>query len=551
MRNVNLRYVKETYDENGLLTHMDIDCPDSFNFAYDIVDDIAINDPDRKAMIWVDDFGNEKIFTFADIKRLSDKTCNYFAANGIKKGDFVLLVLKDSYQFWYIITALHKMGAIPVPATFMLKPHDIDYRIKAAGIKAAVVTVLTDAADSFDAAELTKDLACKFIVGGQREGWLDFDTEVETYSDQWERVPTRKTDKFLMYFTSGTSDNPKMAVHDQTYPLGHTLLGKHWHQVDPDGIHWTVADTGWAKTAWGRIYSVWIMEGCTFVYEFDRFDPHRILGMIEKYRITTFCCPPTMFRLYLNAGVEGYDLSSLKNCCIAGEALNPDTYNKWYEATGLRLMEAFGQTESSVIVGTLRGMIPKPGSMGKPSPQYRVEIIDDDGNPCDVGEEGEIVVSIEPRVPGIFKEYYKDPEKTAQTLRGGWHHTGDVAWKDEDGYFWYSGRNDDIIKSSGYRISPFEVESCVLEHPAVLECAVTSVPDPVRGNLVKATIVLRDKYQPSDELKKEIQDYVKHNTAPYKYPRVIDFVSELPKSISGKIKRVDIRRKDHGKHVRS
>ncbi len=551
MRNVNLRYVKETYDENGLLTHMDIDCPDSFNFAYDIVDDIAINDPDRKSMIWVDDFGNEKIFTFADIKRLSDKTCNYFAAKGIKKGDFVLLVLKDSYQFWYIITALHKMGAIPVPATFMLKPHDIDYRIKAAGIKAAVVTVLTDAADSFDAAESTKELACKFIVGGQREGWLDFDSEVETYSDVWERVPTHKTDKFLMYFTSGTSDNPKMAVHDQTYPLGHTLLGKHWHQVDPDGIHWTVADTGWAKTAWGRIYSVWIMEGCTFVYEFDRFDPHRILGMIEKYRITTFCCPPTMFRLYLNAGVEGYDLSSLKNCCIAGEALNPDTYNKWYEATGLRLMEAFGQTESSVIVGTLRGMIPKPGSMGKPSPQYRVEIIDDDGNPCDVGEEGEIVVSIEPRVPGIFKEYYKDPEKTAQTLRGGWHHTGDVAWKDEDGYFWYSGRNDDIIKSSGYRISPFEVESCVLEHPAVLECAVTSVPDPVRGNLVKATIVLRDKYQPSDELKKEIQDYVKHNTAPYKYPRVIDFVSELPKSISGKIKRVDIRRKDHGKHVRS
>ncbi len=549
MRNINLRYVKETYDENGLLTHMDIDCPDSFNFAYDIVDDIAINDPDRKAMIWTDDFGNEKVFTFADIKRLSDKTCNYFASKGIKKGDFVLLVLKDSYQFWYIITALHKMGAIPVPATFMLKPHDIDYRIKAAGIKAAVVTVLTDIADSFDAAESSKDLACKFIVGGRREGWSDFDSEMEGYPDVWERVPTHKTDKFLMYFTSGTSDNPKMAVHDQTYPLGHTLLGKHWHQVDPDGIHWTVADTGWAKTAWGRIYSVWIMEGCTFVYEFDRFDPHKILGMIEKHRITTFCCPPTMFRLYLHAGVEGYDLSSLKNCCIAGEALNPDTYNKWYEATGLKLMEAFGQTESSVIVGTLRGMTPKPGSMGKPSPQYRVEIVDEDGEPCAVGEEGEIVVSIEPRVPGIFKEYYKDPEKTAFTLRDGWHHTGDVAWKDEDGYYWYSGRNDDIIKSSGYRISPFEVESCVLEHPAVLECAVTSVPDPVRGNVVKATIVLRDNFKPSEELKKEIQDYVKHNTAPYKYPRVIDFVSELPKSISGKIKRVDIRRKDHGKHV--
>jgi acetyl-CoA synthetase len=544
MRDINLRYIRETFDEKGNLKHLDIDCPDSFNFAYDIVDDIAINDPDRRALIWTDESGAEKIFTFADIKRMSDKTCNYFASKGIAKGDFVMLVLKNNYQFWYIITALHKMGAVPVPATFMLKPHDIDYRIRAASIKAAVVTSLTDAADSFDAAESTKELSCKFIVGGKRDGWLDFDSEVEKYSDKWERVPTHKTDRFLMYFTSGTSDNPKMAVHDQTYPLGHILLAKYWHQVDPDGIHWTVADTGWAKTAWGRLYSVWLMEGASFVFEFDRFDPHKILAMIEKYRITTFCCPPTMFRLYLNAGVEGYDLSSLKNCCIAGEALNPDTFNKWEEATGLRLMEAFGQTESSVIVGTIKGMTPKPGSMGRPSPQYRVEIVDEDGEPCEVGEEGEIVVSIEPRVPGIFVEYYRDPEKTAFTLRDGWHHTGDVAWKDEDGYYWYSGRNDDIIKSSGYRISPFEVESCALEHPAVLECAVTGVPDPVRGQLVKATIVLREGYEPTDELKKEIQDYVKHNTAPYKYPRVVEFAKELPKSISGKVKRVDIRRKD-------
>ncbi len=550
MRDINLRYIKETFDEKGNLKHLDIDCPDSFNFAYDIVDDIAVNDPERRALIWTDENGAEKVFTFADIKRMSDKTCNYFASKGITKGDFVMLVLKNNYQFWYVITALHKMGAVPVPATFMLKPHDIDYRIRAAGIKAAVVTSMTDAADSFDAAESTKELSCKFIVGGKRDGWLDFDSEVERFSDQWERVPTRKTDRFLMYFTSGTSDNPKMAVHDQTYPLGHILLAKYWHQVDPDGIHWTVADTGWAKTAWGRLYSVWLMEGASFVFEFDRFDPHKILGMIEKYRITTFCCPPTMFRLYLNAGVEGYDLSSLKNCCIAGEALNPDTFNKWYEATGLRLMEAFGQTESSVIVGTIKGMEPKPGSMGRPSPQYRVEIVDENGEPCPVGEEGEIVVSVSPRVPGIFVEYYRDPEKTAFTLRDGWHHTGDVAWKDEDGYYWYSGRNDDIIKSSGYRISPFEVESCALEHPAVLECAVTGVPDPVRGQLVKATIVLREGYEPTDGLKKEIQDYVKHNTAPYKYPRVVEFVKELPKSISGKVKRVDIRRKDAAENRR-
>ena len=547
MRNINLRYVKETYDENGLLEHLDIDCPDDFNFGYDIVDDIAINDPDRRALVWQHENGEERTFTFADIKRMSDKTCNYFKAKGIKKGDFVILVLKHSYQFWYISVALHKMGAVAVPATYMLKPHDIEYRIDAAGLKAAVVTVQTDVADSFDASRNIDKLACKFIVGGSRDGWCDFDKEVEEYPEEWERVPTTRSDKFLMYFTSGTSGNPKMAVHDQSYPLGHTLLAKHWHQVDPEGLHWSVADTGWAKNAWGKIYGQWIMEAAVFVYEFDRFEPHDIMNMIEKHRITTFCCPPTMFRLYLNAGLEGHDLSSLKNCCIAGEALNPDTYQTWYEATGLKLMEAFGQTESSVIVGTLRGMEAKPGSMGKPSPQFRVELVDRQGNPVPVGEEGEIVVGIEPRVPGIFVEYYKDPEKTAATLCDGWHHTGDVAWKDEDGYFWYMGRNDDIIKSSGYRISPFEIESVLMEHPGVLECAVTGVPDPVRGQLVKATIVLRQGFEASEELKKEIQTYVKKNTAPYKYPRVIDFVTELPKSISGKVRRVEIRGKDEAK----
>ena len=547
MRNINLRYVKETYDENGLLEHLDIDCPDDFNFGYDIVDDIAINDPDRRALVWQHENGEERTFTFADIKRMSDKTCNYFKAKGIKKGDFVILVLKHSYQFWYISVALHKMGAVAVPATYMLKPHDIEYRIDAAGLKAAVVTVQTDVVDSFDASRNIDKLACKFIVGGSRDGWCDFDKEVEEYPEEWERVPTTRSDKFLMYFTSGTSGNPKMAVHDQSYPLGHTLLAKHWHQVDPEGLHWSVADTGWAKNAWGKIYGQWIMEAAVFVYEFDRFEPHDIMNMIEKHRITTFCCPPTMFRLYLNAGLEGHDLSSLKNCCIAGEALNPDTYQTWYEATGLKLMEAFGQTESSVIVGTLRGMEAKPGSMGKPSPQFRVELVDRQGNPVPVGEEGEIVVGIEPRVPGIFVEYYKDPEKTAATLCDGWHHTGDVAWKDEDGYFWYMGRNDDIIKSSGYRISPFEIESVLMEHPGVLECAVTGVPDPVRGQLVKATIVLRQGFEASEELKKEIQTYVKKNTAPYKYPRVIDFVTELPKSISGKVRRVEIRGKDEAK----
>ena len=544
MRNINLRYVKETYDENGLLKHLDIDCPDDFNFGYDIVDDIAVNDPERVAMVWEHENGECRRFTFADIKKLSDKTCNYLASKGIGKGDFVMLVLKHSYQFWFICVALHKMGAIAVPATFMLKSHDIEYRIDAAGLKAAIVTDDDDIIESFEGAGNIDKLACRFTVNGHRDGWLDFDREMEECSEAWERVPTKRTDRFLMYFTSGTSGNPKMAVHDYSYPLGHILLAKHWQQVEADGLHWTVADTGWAKNAWGKFYGQWIMEAAVFVYEYDRFEPHHIMNMIEKHRITTFCCPPTMFRLYLNAGIEGHDLSSLKNCCIAGEPLSPDTFNTWYKATGLKLMEAFGQTESSVIVGTLKGMTPKPGSMGKPSPQFRVELLDKEGNPVRPGEEGEICVSISPRVPGIFVEYYRDEVKTNETLRDGWHHTGDVAWKDEDGYFWYLGRNDDIIKSSGYRISPFEIESVLVEHPAVLEVAVTGVPDPIRGQLVKATIILREAYKPTDELKKELQQFTKSRTAPYKYPRVIEFVDAIPKSISGKVRRVVIRNRD-------
>ena len=544
MRNINLRYVRETFDENGLLKHLDIDCPDDFNFGYDIVDDIAVNDPQRLAMVWEHENGECRKFTFADIKRLSDKTCNYLSSKGIGKGDFVMLVLKHSYQFWFICVALHKMGAIAVPATFMLKPHDIEYRIDAAGLKAAIVTDDDDIVESFEGAGNIDKLACRFIVNGHRDGWLDFDREMEECSEVWERVPTKSTDRFLMYFTSGTSGNPKMAVHDYSYPLGHILLAKHWQQVEPDGLHWTVADTGWAKNAWGKFYGQWIMEAAVFVYEYDRFEPHHIMNMIEKHKVSTFCCPPTMFRLYLNAGIEGHDLSSLKNCCIAGEPLSPDTFNTWYKATGLKLMEAFGQTESSVIVGTLKGMTPKPGSMGKPSPQFRVELLDKEGNPVRPGEEGEICVSISPRVPGIFVEYYRDEKKTNETLRDGWHHTGDVAWKDEDGYFWYLGRNDDIIKSSGYRISPFEIESVLVEHPAVLEVAVTGVPDPIRGQLVKATIILREAYQPTDELKKELQQFAKSRTAPYKYPRVIEFVDAIPKSISGKVRRVVIRNRD-------
>ena len=543
MRGINERYVEETYGDDGILREMKIRYPENYNFGYDIVDDIAINDPDRTALVWDSCHEAERRFTFADIKRLSDKTANYLASLGIGKGDMVLMIMKQRYQFWYTIVALHKLGAVAIPATYMLTKHDIEYRVRAAGIKAIICTDQTPVSKAVEASDIP-EVKIRILVGEPREGWLDFDSGVEAASEELERRDTKATEPFLMYFTSGTSDNPKMVLHDHTYSLGHILTAKHWHRVDPEGLHFTVSDTGWGKAVWGKLYGQWIMESAVFVYEYDKFNPSDILDMIEKHRITSLCCPPTMFRLYINAGLEGHDLSSLKHCNIAGEALNPDTFETWRKATGLTLMEGFGQTETTLTVATIDGMEAKPGSMGKPSPQFKVDIVDENGRHCPAGVPGEIVVSIEPKVPGIMMGYYRDPEKTAATLRDGWHHTGDVAWRDEDGYFWYVGRNDDIIKSSGYRISPFEIESALMLHPSVLECAVTGVPDPVRGQIIKATIVLRDGWEPSDALKKEIQDFTKKETAPYKYPRAVEFVKELPKSISGKVRRVEIRNRD-------
>ena len=543
MRGINERYVEETYGDDGILREMKIRYPENYNFGYDIVDDIAVNDPDRTALVWDSCHEAERRFTFADIKRLSDKTANYLASLGIGKGDMVLMIMKQRYQFWYTIVALHKLGAVAIPATYMLTKHDIEYRVRAAGIKAIICTDQTPVSKAVEASDIP-EVKIRILVGEPREGWLDFDSGVEAASEELERRDTKATEPFLMYFTSGTSDNPKMVLHDHTYSLGHILTAKHWHRVDPEGLHFTVSDTGWGKAVWGKLYGQWIMESAVFVYEYDKFNPSDILDMIEKHRITSLCCPPTMFRLYINAGLEGHDLSSLKHCNIAGEALNPDTFETWRKATGLTLMEGFGQTETTLTVATIDGMEAKPGSMGKPSPQFKVDIVDENGRHCPAGVPGEIVVSIEPKVPGIMMGYYRDPEKTAATLRDGWHHTGDVAWRDEDGYFWYVGRNDDIIKSSGYRISPFEIESALMLHPSVLECAVTGVPDPVRGQIIKATIVLRDGWEPSDALKKEIQDFTKKETAPYKYPRAVEFVKELPKSISGKVRRVEIRNRD-------
>ena len=544
MRDINLRYVDETYDENGLLTEYRLKWPENFNFGYDVVDDIAANEPDKRAMIWCNPKGEERIYTFADMKRLSDKTANYFLSLGIKKGDKVLVILKRHYQFWYVITALHKIGAIIVPATFMLTKMDIEYRVNSASIKAAICTDQNGVPEAVDSAEDIPSLEIKMIVNHPREGWRFFDEEMESASEKLERQDTKATEPMLMYFSSGTSGYPKMVLHDHLYSLGHLLTAKHWHNVDPEGIHFTIADTGWGKAVWGKYYGQWFMESCVFVYDFDKFDPAEIMDIVGKYHITTLCCPPTMFRFFINAGLEGHDLSSLKYCCIAGEALNPDVFNNWKQATGISLMEGFGQTETTLTIANLKGMIPKPGSMGKPSPQYKVKIVDENGDECAPGQTGEIVISSDPKPPGLMMCYYRNEEKTKATIHDGWFHTGDVAWKDEDGYFWYVGRNDDVIKSSGYKISPFEIESVLVLHPAVLECAVTAIPDEIRGQIVKATVVLKQGYKPSDELKKELQNFVKKETAPYKYPRALEFVSELPKTVNGKIMRSKIRKED-------
>ena len=542
--NLNQRFVDEEYGEDGILKHLTFKYPENYNFGYDVVDVIAANEPDRTAMIWCNPKGDERKFTFGDISRLSNKAANYFRSLGIGKGDMVLTILKRHYQFWYVSVALHKLGAIMVPATFMLTKHDIEYRVRAADIKACICTEMNGVCDAVDQAEDIPTLKIKITVNTERAGWHQFDREMESVSDKLERVPTKATEPTLMYFSSGTSGNPKMVLHNHLYSLGHLPTAKHWQNVDPNGVHLTIADTGWGKAAWGKLYGQWIMEAAVFVYDYDKFEPHEIMDIVEKHRITTLCCPPTMFRMFINAGLEQHDLSSLKYCCIAGEALNPDVFNNWYKATGIKLMEGFGQTETTCTVCNITGMEPKPSSMGKPAPQYEVKIVDPDGNDCPIGQSGEIVIRSEPRTPGLLMEYYRNPEKNAEAFRNGWFHTGDVAWMDEDGYFWYVGRNDDVIKSSGYKIGPFEIESVLLTHPAVLECAVTGIPDPVRGQLVKATIVLREGYEGTDALIKELQNYVKHETAPYKYPRAVEFVKELPKSTSGKIKRVDIRNKD-------
>ena len=535
------KFVEAVEDEEGKLQSIKFKNTDKFNFGFDIVDGIADKYPEKLAMLHLDKYKNERRFTFKDIKRASNQVANYFTSLGIGKGDKVMLVLKRHYQFWFCMVALHKLGAVAIPATNQLKEHDFEYRYNAAGVKAIVCTADGDTytfAES--AAKKCPQVEKLIMVGGVKEGWLDFDKEYGLFSGKYERREdcSQGDEAALMFFTSGTTGNPKMASHKHTYALGHYVTAKYWHCCERDGLHLTISDTGWGKSLWGKLYGQWLCEGAVFVYDFDKFDENDLLPMFANYNITTFCAPPTMLRMLIRGDLSKYDLSSIHHMTTAGEALNPEVFNKFKEATGLEIMEGFGQTETTLAIANLYGTTPKIGAMGKANPQYDVDVVDADGNSVAAGEVGEIVIHTEKEVPcGLFREYYRDSEKTNEAWHDGLYHTGDTAWRDEDGYFWYVGRVDDVIKSSGYRIGPFEIESVIMELPYVLECGVSAVPDEVRGQVVKASIVLTKGTEGTEELKKEIQKYVKDHTAPYKYPRVVVFRDELPKTISGKIQR--------------
>jgi acetyl-CoA synthetase len=528
-----------------------IEIPENFNFAFDVVDETALLTPEKIAMVWCDDNGNEATFTFGQMKRFSDKAANFLTSAGIRKGDPVMLILKRRYEFWFCTLALNKIGAITIPATHLLSTKDIIYRNNAADIKMIICIpdpLVIEHVENSESASPT--LKHKVVTGMDREGWLNFTEGVEKSPEHFERPSppgaTKNSDTMLLYFTSGTTGMPKMVSHDFTYPLGHILTAKYWQNVQDNGLHFTVADTGWAKSAWGKIYGQWLSGSAVMTYDYDKFVPKNLMEVIEKHKVVTFCAPPTIYRFLIKEDLSKYDLGCLRYCVVAGEPLNPEVYKQFLDLTGIKLMEGYGQTECTVAVATFPWMEPKPGSMGKPSPGYDVEILGDDGNPAEVGIEGEIVIRTAKTKPvGMFNGYYRDDQLTATVWSDGVYRTGDMAWRDEDGYFWFVGRADDVIKSSGYRIGPFEVESALMEHPAVLECAITAVADPDRGQIVKATIVTSKNYHPSEELARELQEHVKRVTAPYKYPRIVEFVRELPKTISGKIRRVQIREDDN------
>ncbi len=539
----------KTYDD--FYRNFELYVPENFNFAYDVVDEYARLEPTKRALVWCDDLENEKIFNFEDMRRMSNQVANYFLSLGIGKGDTVLVILQRRYEYWTTLLALSKIGAIGIPATHMLMEKDIVYRMEKADVKMVISVNEDELCDNIRRAAEKVDTVKFLAVIGKRDGFLDFTRGTETQSDQLPELPycseRSAEDIVLLYFTSGTTGMPKMVTLSQGYTLAHIITAGYWLCCEDDGLHFTLAETGWAKASWGKLFGQWLCGSAIFVYDFHgKFDPDALLNHVSKYKITTFCAPPTVYRFIMKTDLSKYDLSSIHRMLTAGEALNPEIYKQIRMKTGHEIYEGFGQTETTIVCATFPGLVDiRPGSMGKPSPLYDVQLLDDNGNPVDTGA-GEICLRLRKNQQGLFSGYYEDPALTESVMHDGYYHLGDLAYRDTDGYYWFVGRKDDIIKSSGYRIGPFEVESALMEHPAVLECAITGVPDTegVRGQLVKATIVLAKGYAASDELVKELQNYVKKTTAPYKYPRVVEFVDELPKTISGKIRRVQIREQD-------
>ena len=538
------KYSRAEFDKDGHFTGFSLHYDENYNFAYDVVDEIARQEPEKKAIIWCDEHDNEKILTFQEISELSSKAANFFLSQGIRKGDRVLLMLKRHYEYWYLHIALHKIGALSIPATHMLQSHDIAYRIEAAGIKAIICAEDENLCSRVRKAVQDKNLLL-YTVRQQREGFLCLDAPVAQASPELKRIPTKVTDPMIMYFTSGTTGNPKMAVHNYTYSLAHIVTAKYWQCVKDNGLHLSVADTGWAKASWGKLYGQWLC-GCTvMVYEFERFNSEKMMQVLQKYQVTSFCAPPTLFRLMAKNGIRKEAFASVEHASTAGEALQEEIIRLFYEKTGLEIMEGFGQSETVLIIGNFKGSHPKRGSMGKPNPLYHVMLVDREQNPVKTGEQGEIVIDTRNRMPeGLCQGYERNADANARYWKNGIFHTGDTAYYDEEGYYYYIGRLDDVIKSSGYRIGPFEVESVLIQHEAVLECAVTGVPDAERGQLVKATVVLREGYQPSEALSEEIRQFAKERLAGYKYPRIIAFADSLPKTTSGKICYNQIREKD-------
>ncbi|GHU34073.1 acetyl-CoA synthetase [Spirochaetia bacterium] len=552
------RYVDRTEFDSyeDFYENFSVKIPENFNFAYDVIDILAAEKPNEQALVWCDERGAEATYTYADIKHFSDQAAEVLVGAGIKKGDPVMLVLKRRAEYWWILLALHKIGAIGIPATHLLTTKDYVYRCEAATVVGIVCVDEPGVIKNIeDACEKLGEKAPRFLAFTRSvhrppeepfagKPWFDFNKAREQAPGAWKRPQSVNTndDTMLLYFTSGTTGGPKMVQHNFVYPLGHIVTAKYWQQVEEGGLHLTVADTGWAKTAWGKIYGQWICGSAVFVYDYDRFVPKQMLEVITKHKVTTFCAPPTIYRFFIKENLRSYDFSSIKHCVVAGEPLNPEIFEQFFAGTGRKLRECYGQTELTPTLCTFPWLTPKPGSMGRPTPGYDIDLVRPDGTFCTKGEEGQLVVRTDKKQPvGLFGGYYRDPDLTASVWHDGLYHTGDVAWCDEDGYYWFVGRADDVIKSSGYRIGPFEVESVLMEHPAVLECAITGAPDPIRGVVVKATIVLAKGYVASDDLASELQNHVKKTTAPYKYPRIVEFVTELPKTISGKIRRVEIR----------